>query len=77
MPTGKVKMYNEDKGIGLIIPDDGGPNVFFHTTLIESGLAPRGGQHVTFEMAVDKKTGRERATSVRQSGLRYGGLSRG
>jgi cold shock protein len=34
MPTGKVKLYREDKGYGLIEPDDGGKEVFVHITSV-------------------------------------------
>jgi cold shock protein len=34
MPTGKVRFYREDKGYGLIAPDDGGKAVFVHITSV-------------------------------------------
>jgi 'Cold-shock' DNA-binding domain len=34
MPTGKVKFYREDKGYGLMAPDDGGKAVSVHITSV-------------------------------------------
>ena len=37
MPTGKIKMFNEERGFGFIKPDDGGDDVFFHVTALRDG----------------------------------------
>jgi CspA family cold shock protein len=64
MPSGKIKMFNEDKGFGFIKPDDGGGDVFFHVTALREGDEIITGKAVTFEMGVDPKSGKSKAVSV-------------
>jgi cold shock protein len=64
MPTGKIKMFNEDKGFGFIIPDDGSVDVFFHVSALREGDEITQGKVVTFEMGVDPKSGKTKAVSV-------------
>lgn len=53
MQQGKVKFYNEAKGFGFIIPDDGTQEVFVHAT----GLIDKIREHdkVTYEVQDGKK----------------------
>jgi CspA family cold shock protein len=57
MATGIVKFFNETKGFGFIVPEDGGRDVFVHKTAIElAGLsALKKGQALSFEVIEDKK----------------------
>jgi CspA family cold shock protein len=64
MPTGKIKMFNEDKGFGFIKPADGSDDVFFHVSALREGDEIIKGAVVSFEIGVDPKTGKSKAVSV-------------
>jgi CspA family cold shock protein len=65
MPTGTIKMFNENKGFGFIKPDGGGgADVFFHVSALRDGDEITEGKAVTFEIGVDPKSGRAKAVSV-------------
>jgi cold shock protein len=64
MPTGKIKMFNEDRGFGFIQPDDRGEDVFFHVSALRDGDEIAKGTAVSFEVGVDKKSGKTKAVSV-------------
>jgi cold shock protein len=55
MATGTVKWFNESKGFGFITPDDGGKDLFAHSSAIQgSGFKTlKEGQKVSY----DKTTG--------------------
>ena len=50
--TGKVKWFNNAKGYGFILPDDGGDDLFAHYSSIEMDgyKTLKAGQAVSFEM---------------------------
>lgn len=52
MTTGTVKWFNESKGFGFIVQDDGGADVFVHYNAIQgSGFKTLAeGQKVEFEI---------------------------
>ena len=54
MPSGKIKMFSEDKGFGFIKPADGGDDVFFHVSALREGDEITVGKAVTFEIGVDR-----------------------
>jgi CspA family cold shock protein len=64
MPTGKVKMFNEDRGFGFIRPDSGDADIFFHVSALREGDEIAVGRAVTFEAGTDPKSGKPKATSV-------------
>ena len=69
MQTGTVKWFNAQKGFGFIEPDAGGPDVFVHITAVQSaGLASlTEGQKLTYDLLVDKRSGRFSADSLQAS----------
>jgi CspA family cold shock protein len=57
MSTGKVKWFNESKGYGFITPDEGGRDVFVHSSAIQGDgyKTLSEGQVVEFEIIQGEK----------------------
>ena len=64
MSHGKIKLFNEVKGFGFIKPDDGGNDVFFHVSDLREDDEIVVGAAVTFEIGIDKKSGKSKAVNV-------------
>jgi CspA family cold shock protein len=57
MTIGTVKFFNSAKGFGFIAPENGGKDVFVHSSAVEmAGLRVLAeGQRVSFEIQTDVK----------------------
>ncbi|ETZ22093.1 MULTISPECIES: cold-shock protein [Pedobacter] len=53
MSEGTVKFFNESKGFGFIVPDNGDPEIFVHVTGLISPVREK--DRVSFEVENGKK----------------------
>ena len=67
MATGKVKWFNETKGFGFIVPDEGGNDVFVHISAVQkSGLTGlQEDQKVEYELYTDDRRGKTSAVDLK------------
>merc|ERR1719367_381178 len=66
--TGECVAWIPDRGFGFIKPDDGGSDVFAHTTKLEGAEELNIGERVTFDIVYDDKTGKDRAENISGDG---------
>ena len=64
MSTGTVKMWDEDRGFGFIVPDNG-PDIFVHAKSIVGASVLIPGSRVDYEAVFDNARGKFRAQDVR------------
>ncbi len=60
MSIGKVTHYDDGRGFCLIIPDDGGADVYLHANYLVNADALKGDQRVSFEIAADDRRNKPR-----------------
>ncbi len=70
MATGTVKWFNNDKGFGFIIPDEGGADVFVHISAVErAGMRTLAeGQKLSYELQSNPKNGKMSAGNLQAVG---------
>ena len=62
--TGTVKFFNDDKGFGFIVQDDGGEDLFAHRNQLADGQSLVEGDQVRFDEAYDDRKGKSMAENV-------------
>ena len=71
MATGKLKMWNAERGFGFIADDGGGTDMFLHISALQSaGIDPDNlnkGDRLTFDVE-NTREGKTRACNVRRTG---------
>lgn len=70
MATGTVKWFNNDKGYGFIVPDDGGADVFVHISAVErAGMRTLNeGQKLSYQLQSNPKNGKMSAGDLQAAG---------
>jgi cold shock protein len=67
MPTGTVKWFNTQKGLGFIAQDSGGPDAFVHVSAVQraglQGLSE--GQRGAYDLVHDPRKGKSSAENLK------------
>ncbi|CAK8996323.1 unnamed protein product [Durusdinium trenchii] len=71
--SGTVKTWNDDKGFGFIGPEDGGEDLFCHTSSLRGCKGLGKGDKVRFDSEYDDRKGKMRAVNVSLEGGGGGG----
>lgn len=53
--AGTVKWFNDAKGYGFIVPNNGGSDVFVHISALQQGQKLQDGQKVSYDLAPDRR----------------------
>eukprot|EP00413_Alexandrium_margalefii_P008179 CAMPEP_0204527498 /NCGR_PEP_ID=MMETSP0661-20131031/9014_1 /ASSEMBLY_ACC=CAM_ASM_000606 /TAXON_ID=109239 /ORGANISM="Alexandrium margalefi, Strain AMGDE01CS-322" /LENGTH=107 /DNA_ID=CAMNT_0051533415 /DNA_START=68 /DNA_END=388 /DNA_ORIENTATION=- len=62
--TGTVKFFNDEKGFGFIVQDDGGEDLFAHRNQLADGQNLVEGDAVRYDEAWDDRKGKSMAENV-------------
>jgi len=60
---GKVKFFNDARGFGFIVPDDGSPDLFFHVSNLPEDVEPNLNDAVEYAIGEDRN-GRPKAVEI-------------
>jgi CspA family cold shock protein len=65
MATGTVKWFNNDKGYGFIVPDDGSKDVFVHISAVEAAGLKTLAEGAKLSYDLQENRGKEAATNLK------------